>query len=609
MERKSKRESMGSVFESFEIPRKRLRVEYLDEASSKEINMEDLLDKQTVVEEVNSKQTETTGKHLRSQSFHTPVSAVRRSITNKQMRNTANRDKDYKQCSPQTSDRKDEEEVMDKVLVSMKDCFEEVSKLLKAKDQENKLLKRSMMSRPNKNEITARESESEIMLRKENANLSNELRELKAQKKDCDANENLLRDQNKKLRTQVDDKTAYIENILEELVSQSKEMNGLHAKIRTLLEEKSRRKNDEKGAKVWPCISVKPLSELTDPTQQSPDNILDDILIPIEMVGDDMATDSIVRDSETESDSDWLPGPDVGLLQQNPANSDALGGGECIKSKEEDDLPDVLIDKVVAGREEVKVENCNAIIDEELDEEEREIAELQRIIDEEEQREKELELDPKDAESESVLHLPRDKEMERGLEKEKELEKAIELEKETELGKEAESMKESELEAEYIKWKEMEKENYSRSSVVLSDEGGREDDLDGSEELNDVDETDTLAELLEEEEVFEDVLEDEDEEGGEDEEDEEDKDEEWDEMDSPELEEVEREENHVFIASESPAALEEEVEEAIVIPTDKEELELLNLFDKENDTNDINPSWLDCPLCYSSFLKVAWNIP
>ena len=102
MERKSKRESMGSVFESFEIPRKRLRVEYLDEASSKEINMEDLLDKQTVVEEVNSKQTETTGKHLRSQSFPTPVSAVRRSITNKQMRNTANRDKDYKRCSPQS---------------------------------------------------------------------------------------------------------------------------------------------------------------------------------------------------------------------------------------------------------------------------------------------------------------------------------------------------------------------------------------------------------------------------------------------------------------------------------------------------------------------------
>merc|ERR1719402_832261 len=171
----------------------------------------------------------------------------------------------------------------------MKGCFEEVANLLKAKEEENKLLKRS---KANKHEANSRESESE-KLSKENANLTNQLRELRAQKKDFDANQNQLRSENKRLQRKVAEKAAYIDNLLEELVNQSKEMNGLHSRVRTLLEEKSRRKNDEKTSKVWqPCISVKPLTELladtnVDPIQKSrADNILEDILIPIDVVVD-----------------------------------------------------------------------------------------------------------------------------------------------------------------------------------------------------------------------------------------------------------------------------------------------------------------------------------
>ena len=601
MERKCKRESVGSVFEDFGIPRKRLRVEYLDEATRKEINIEDLPIKQTVVEEVQGNQAETPGKPP-----NTPLSSLRRSMTNKQMQHTINRKNE------ETSAGNEDE--VEEVLESMKVCFEEVSKLLKAKDEENKLLKRSKANKQeansreseseNKHEANPRESENEMLI-KENSNLTNELRELRAQKRDFDANQNQLRSENKRLQSLVREKTVYIDNLLAELVSQSKEMNGLHARIRTLVEEKSRRKNDENASKVWqPCISLKPLSELlagmaetetnVEPIQKSrADDILEDILIPINVVdGDNGVKESIVHDSD-RTGSGSFPGLDVGLLQK-PTNSEGLGtGGEIVKS-EKDDLPDVLIDRVVPGVEEVlvKVENSNAVIDEQLDEEERELAELQRMIDEEEEGEKDL--DPKDAESESGFQLPGDEEREKELQKEKEYEKEAQFEKE--------STKESDLEAENIKWKAMEKEksaeNESSSRVTLPDEGGREeneDDFDGLEKLN---EEDTLAELLVEDETFEDVNEDEEE-----------QDEEWDEdvdVDTFELEEVEKEQKYVLITSGSSAALEEnkqtEVEEAIVIPTDEEELESLNLLGKEND--DANPSWLDCPLCYSPFLEV-----
>ena len=72
------------------------------------------------------------------------------------------------------------------------------------------------------------------------------------------------------------------------------------------------------------------------------------------------------------------------------------------------------------------------------------------------------------------------------------------------------------------------------------------------------------------------------------------------------MEEVEKEEKFVFITSESTAALEEnkrtEPEETIVIPSDEEEVESLDLLEREN--GNVNTSWLDCPLCYSPFLKV-----
>ena len=648
MERKSKRESIGSIFEDLEIPRKRLKVEYLDEAYSKEIIIEDLSIRQTIVQDVQSKQTcskETPRKQLNSESFLSPVSVAGRPMTNKQIRYTANTDRNNEQCSSQTSDRNEEGEV-DQVLVSMKYCFEEVSKLLKAKDKENKLLKRSTVLKPKENQLNPGESESE-MLKEEIVSLTNELQELNAQKRDWDANQNSLRNQNKKLQSQVDEKTAYIENILEELVCQSKEMNSLHARIRALLEEKSKRKNDEKTAKVF--ISVKPLSDLlqTNPetiqktSDSVSDNILDDVLIPMEVVDNTWITDLIVHD-----DSICQPEPNVGLLQ-NPSNSDALATtgksadafrsmGESIKT-EEDDLSDVLIDRVVAGREDlgVKVENSNAAIDEGLDEEEMEIAELQRIIDEEdrqneEDRQREAEKSKtqnsaKDAESESGVQLPIGKERENELDKETELEKETDLEKDAELEQEKESMKETDLEAEYNKWKAMQKENSasnesienSRRVTTLSDEGGREenepeDDLEVLEELNDMenmeDEDETLAEVLVEDEAFEDVNENDQDEDEDDEDEEDEEDEGWDDMTTLELEEVEREENNVFIATENCAALEKKQEiEAIVIPTDKEELESLNLLEKENDTNDINSSWLDCPLCYSPFLKVSFK--
>ena len=95
MERKCKRESVGSVFEDFGIPRKRLRVEYLDQASSKEINIEDLPIKQTVVEEVQDKQAETPGKPA-----NTPLSSLRRSMTNKQMHCVWNSDQKNLMADP-----------------------------------------------------------------------------------------------------------------------------------------------------------------------------------------------------------------------------------------------------------------------------------------------------------------------------------------------------------------------------------------------------------------------------------------------------------------------------------------------------------------------------
>ena len=185
MERKTKRENPGSFsfIEDSEIPRKRLRVEYLDEASNKDITIEDLSHQQTIVEETCSQGTfvtETPGKTLnigrvpgvRSSSigkgisnkalnkqtnvaerfatetprkqrnierFSSPVATV----TKKQMRCTANVDKNmatHKRFNPLTLTNVDGgkgEDEVEQVLKSMKDCLEGFSKVLKAKDKEN----------------------------------------------------------------------------------------------------------------------------------------------------------------------------------------------------------------------------------------------------------------------------------------------------------------------------------------------------------------------------------------------------------------------------------------------------------------------------------------
>ena len=633
MERKSKRENPGSFsfIEDSEIPRKRLRVEYLDEASNKDITIEDLSHQQTIVEETCSQgtfvtetprktlnigrvpgvrsssigkgisnkalnkqtnvaerfATETPRKQRNIERFSSPVATV----TKKQMRCTANVDKNMATHNPLTLTNVDGgkgEDEVEQVLKSMKDCLEGFSKVLKAKDKENKLLKGSKEKQHN-----PIESESE-MLGDENTRLKKELMELKTEKEN-------LKNENLNLQGQVGEKIAYIENILEVLVSQSKEMNGLHARIRILEKEKNKRKTEEKVDKVWPRISVKPLSQLTDlistntetleksSDSGSSDNISGDILIPTEVVDNNEVTESIVSDIGTavsDRDGDCQTRPDLGFLE-NPVDPDALGrSDEYIIKPKRDDLPDVIIDKVVGGRGEVgvKVENPFAAIDEGLDDEEMEIAELQRILDEEEkERERQSR---KESEQDSTLpigiEMPRDMERRKGFEMENPLEKENDLAQETNLRKENDLTKECDSEA------ERQHENAESSCSTTSlDEGGREDN-ESKDDLSQFNE----EEVLEGDEVFEDVDEDNDVE-------------EEEELELLELEELDRDEvqkeNDIFIESESLSAFEKNRnEKATNIPTDEEELESLNLL--END-----PGWLDCPLCQSPFLRVRFH--
>ena len=636
MERKTERENPGSFsfIEDSEIPRKRLRVEYLDEASNKDITIEDLSHQQTIEEETCSQGpfvTETPGKKLnigrvlgtRSSSigkgisnkalnkqtnvaerfatetprkqrnierFSSPVATV----TKKQMRCTANVDKNmatHKRFNPLTLTNVDGgkgEDEVEQVLKSMKACLEGFSKVLKAKDKENKLLKGSKEKQHN-----PIESESE-MLGDENTRLKKELMELKTEKEN-------LKNENLNLQGQVDEKIAYIETILEQLVSQSKEMNGLHARIRILEKEKNERKTEEKVDKVWPRISVKPLSQLTDlistntetleksSDSGSSDNISGDILIPTEVVDNNEVTESIVSDIGTavsDRDGDCQTRPDLGFLE-NPVDPDALGrSDEYIIKPKRDDLPDVIIDKVVAGRGEVgvKVENPFAAIDEGLDDEEMEIAELQRILDEEEkERERQS---GKESEQDSTspigIEMPRDLERRKGFDLEIPLEKENDLAQETNLRKENDLTKECDSEA------ERQHEGSSCSTTSL-DEGGREDN-ESKDDLSQFNE----EEVLEGDEAFEDVDEDNDVE-------------EEEELELLELEELDRDEvqkeNDIFIASESLSAFEKNRNgKATNIPTDEEELESLNLLENDND-----PGWLDCPLCQSPFLRVRFH--
>ena len=350
---------------------------------------------------------------------------------------------------------------------------------------------------------------------------------------------------------------------------------------------------------MWPRISVKPLSQLTDLVSTntetlekssdsgSSDNISGDILIPMEVVDNNEVTESIVSDIGTavsDRDRDCQTRPDLGFLE-NPVDPDALGrSDECMIKSKKDDLPDVIIDKVVAGRGEVgvKVENPFAAIDEGLDDEEMEIAELQRILDEEEkererQSGKESEMD---STSPIGIEMPRDMERRKGFDLEIPSEKENDLAQETDLRKENDLTKECDSEA------ERQHENAGSSCSTTSlDEGGREDN-ESKDDLSQFNE----EEVLEGDEAFEDVDEDNDVE-------------EEEELELLELEELDRDEvqkeNDIFIASESLYEKNRN-EKATNIPTDEEELESLNLL--END-----PGWLDCPLCQSPFLRVRFH--
>ena len=621
MERKCKRESFGGVFEDSETPRrKRLRVEYLDETSSLDILIEDLSANQSPSpEETSCKQAlpmVTPRKRSTIGRFPTPCRDKDAIIYNR--RSSAKQSK-FSTCSEPKYDGE-----VDKVLMRMKDCFEEVSKLLKAKDNENKMLKRSTTRTQGEEQLNPEEGESF------SSRLKEELEDLKRQKEHWDENQNRLRNENKKLRDELEKKTADIENNLLEMVGQSKEMNSLRGQIRTLEEEKKRRKNEEKSGKVWACISVKPLSQLISNEQADPSNSeateersdLDDVVIPMKVVDDDLG--SIVHEEEGDvaTNSISQTGEDArDSAQEEPAFAMPVEAvGERIKSEKEADLPEVVIDKVVPGKELVKIENPEvAAIDEALDEEEKEVEELQRILDQEEeearqkeaemvrQKEKQMNFDQekeeetrrKEAEERQENFKQKDSEcqsegqryweeeggsmVERCPEKEKRLEKDASLEKEVQQEKE----KENDCAAE----KENSLLNKSANGSML-DEGGREEN----------ESEDEFVDLLEEED-FEDVEEDEDD---------------VEELDtSGVLEEVEREldileERQVRPTSQIRSSTEKEtcqseIERPIVIQGEEELLQedVGDDLLQEVGGDHLVSGWVSCPLCSASFLKVT----
>merc|ERR1719454_662982 len=160
------------------------------------------------------------------------------------------------------------------------------------------MLKRPTTRKQGEEQLNPEEGESF------SSRLKEELEDLKRQKEHWDENQNQLRNENKKLRDELEKKTADIENNLLEMVGQSKEMNSLRGQIRILEEEKKRRKNEEKPGKVWACISVKPLSQLISNEQAAPSNSeateersdLEDAVIPMQVVDDDLG--SIVLEEE-----------------------------------------------------------------------------------------------------------------------------------------------------------------------------------------------------------------------------------------------------------------------------------------------------------------------